>query len=336
MLRKSILSFVAIAALIAVFASSQAGAGEKLQKLRLAYHPNWGPMSVPAADMKGGFFKEEGFDVEWVKFTSGPPEIAAMVSGDISFGYIGHGALALCAEGKATVLSLSHFTNSEAVLVRKASGITDMQGLRGKVVGTELGTSGEVVLNMALEAANMTRDDIKLINMPITSAVSAFIGGSIDGVVAWGSDVTNIISNVDEELVSVVEARDFMDVIPFLSTWIADNDYVKKNPEVVVRFLRALNKCYAYRLNDLEQNMKDCAEFAKKVDIGVTYEDLVPELQQLVFFSNDDAKQWLENGKMAEYFQLHLDYMIKTGRLKSGNVNEYVAFDLMKKGLGME
>ena len=336
MFRKSLLSFVAIAALFAVLVSPRADAGEKLQKLRLAYHPNWGPMSVPAADMKGGFFKEEGFDVEWVKFTSGPPEIAAMVSGDINFGYIGHGALALCAEGKATVLSLTHFTNSEAVLVRKASGITDMQGLKGKVVGTELGTSGEVVLNMALEAANMTRDDIRLINMPITSAISAFIGGSIDAVVAWGSDVTSIISNVDEELVSVVEARDFMDVIPFISTWVADNDYVKNNPEVAVRFLRALNKCYAYRFEDLDRNLRDCADFAKKVDIGVTYEDLVPERNQLVFFSNDDAREWLRDGKMAGYFQLHLDYMIKTGRLQSGNVNDYVAFDLMKKGLDME
>lgn len=334
--RLSVSGFLLILAGVC-FLSSYACAGQARQKLRLAYHPNWGPMSVPAADMKGGFFAEEGFDVEWIKFTSGAPEIAAIVSGDIDFGYIGHGALALCADGRASVISFSHFTNSEAVLVRKASGITSMQGLKDKVVGTELGTSAEVVLNIALETAGMTRDDIRLINMPITSAISAFIGGSIDGVVAWGSDITNIVNNVDEELVSVAQTADFREVTPFLSTWVADNDYVKKNEDTTIRFLRALNKCYAYRFDDLDRNIVDCAEFAKKVDIGVTYKDLLPERDQLVFFSNDDARDWIKSGKMADYFKKHLDYMKKTGRITSDSVKveDYVQFDLMGKGLGM-
>ena len=86
-------------------------------KIRAAYHPNLGPMSIPGIDAKMGYFAEEGLEVEWLKFTSGAPEIAAMASGDLQFGYIGQGALKLCAEGQADVVSLSHLTNSEAILV---------------------------------------------------------------------------------------------------------------------------------------------------------------------------------------------------------------------------
>lgn len=332
-MKKLLAVAVMLAFALALAVPGLALSGEKLTKIRVAYHPNLGPMTIPAADLKNDFFRQEGLDVEWVRFTSGPSEIAAMVSGDIHYGYIGHGALVLCIEGKAEVLSLSHFSNSEALLARKSSSIKTMADLKGKTLGTELGTSGEVLLNIACKKYGINRDEIKVINMPISSAISAFIGGSIDAVVAWGPDILTIKSNVDEELIPVVESKDVLDVVPFLSTWVAATGYADNNPEQTARFLRALYKCYDYRGADLDRIIRDAADFAKKVDLSVAYENLAGEKEQMGFLDSAATRKGLADGTVRNWFQSHLDYLKNTGRVESGDVDKYVRFDLMKKAL---
>ena len=83
-----------------------------LTKISVAYHPGLASLCVPGVGEGEGYFAEEGLEINWVKFTAGPTEIAAMVSGDLQFGYIGHGAHNLCAQGQAHVISLSHISNS--------------------------------------------------------------------------------------------------------------------------------------------------------------------------------------------------------------------------------
>lgn len=303
-------------------------------KIRAAYHPNLGPMSIPGIDAKMGYFAEEGLEVEWLKFTSGAPEIAAMASGDLQFGYIGQGALKLCAEGQADVISLSHLTNSEAILVRADSGIASFEDLKGKKVATELGTNGEVLLNMACEKYNVSRDEIEVINMPISNAIAAFIGGSTDAVVAWGPDLTNIKNNVDEEMLAVVETKDFVDSVPFLGSWIGNPDYIEENQDIVQRFQRALNKCYDYRASHLDETIQAAADFAAGKDIGVSYDDLNSERDQLVFFNLEEEKEWVSSGHMEELFQLQLNYMQGQDQIGADvSVTDYVRLDLIQKAL---
>lgn len=303
-------------------------------KIRAAYHPNLGPMSIPGIDAKMGYFAEEGLEVEWLKFTSGAPEIAAMASGDLQFGYIGQGALTLCAEGQADVISLSHLTNSEAILVRSSSGIESFEDMKGKKLATELGTNGEVLLNMACEKYGIDREEIEVINMPIANAIAAFIGGSVDAVVAWGPDLTNIRNNVDEELTAIVETKDFVDSVPFLGTWIANPDYVEENQDIVLRFQRALNKCYDYRASHLDETIQAAADFAAAKDIGVSYDDLNSERDQLVFFDIAEEKDWVDSGYMEELFQLQLDYMKGQDQVEDTvQVTDYVRLDLIAQAL---
>ncbi len=314
--------------------SSQETPSVETVKIRAAYHPNLGPMSIPGIDAKMGYFAEEGLEVEWLKFTSGAPEIAAMASGDLQFGYIGQGALKLCAEGQADVVSLSHLTNSEAILVRTGSGINSFEDIKGKKLATELGTNGEVLLNMACEKYQVSREEIEVINMPISNAIAAFIGGSVDAVVAWGPDLTNIRNNVDEELTAVVETKDFVDMVPFLGSWIANPEYIDGNPDIVQRFQRALSKCYDYRASHLDETIQAAADFAASKDIGVSYDDLNSERDQLVFFSLAEEKEWANGGHMEELFQLQLNYMTGQGQVpESVKVTDYVRLDLIRKAL---
>lgn len=297
-------------------------------KIRVAYHPNLAPLSVPGADLSEKYFAEEGLEVEWIKFTSGPPEIAAMISGDLQFGYIGHGAHTLAAEGQVDVISLSHLGNSEVIVVREDSGINSMEDLKGKVLATELGTSGEVILDLACKGHNVDRKEIKVTNMQMSGAVSAFIAGQVDAIAVWGTDYTNIRNNVEEPLKVIAQTADFSDQITFPGSWLATPEYIEKNYDVAVRFARALNKCYNFREDNPDQMIKNAAEFSK-----LPYEDLKNEANQAKYFSGRDLAKMVEDGGVIDVYQKQLDYFIETGKLESGDVNTYVRIDIMKDAL---
>ncbi len=151
---------------------------------------------------------------------------------------------------------------------------------------------------------------------------------------AWGPDLTNIRNNVDEELTAVVETKDFVDMVPFLGSWIANPEYIDGNPDIVQRFQRALSKCYDYRASHLDETIQAAADFAASKDIGVSYDDLNSERDQLVFFSLAEEKEWANGGHMEELFQLQLNYMTGQGQVpESVKVTDYVRLDLIRKAL---
>ena len=65
---------------------ASADAGEKkeeskeLDKVKVAYMPNYASLWVVTTAREKGFFEEEGIEVELTKFDDGPTEIAAMES----------------------------------------------------------------------------------------------------------------------------------------------------------------------------------------------------------------------------------------------------------------
>ena len=132
----------------------------------------------------------------------------------------------------------------------------------------------------------------------------------------------------------MVETKDFVDMVPFLGSWIANPEYIDGNPDIVQRFQRALSKCYDYRASHLDETIQAAADFAASKDIGVSYDDLNSERDQLVFFSLAEEKEWANGGHMEELFQLQLNYMTGQGQVpESVKVTDYVRLDLIRKAL---
>ncbi len=298
-------------------------------KIRVAHHAGLSGSITAGIDVAKKIFAEEGLDVEWVLFTAGPPEVAAMVSGDIQFGYLGHGAHTLAAEGKIDVISLSHLGNSEKIFVRKDSGINKIEDLKGKVVATQLGTSGEVILNMALASVGLTKDDVKVMNMDMSGAVTAFIADKVDAIACWDIHATNVVDNVGlDNLNLIAKTSDFADEAAFPGSWIVTPEYAEKNEDVVIRFIRGLYRTYDYRAANLDESIKFAAEFR-----DTDYETFNKTRDDFTPFNSDMIKTMINDGSLLNIYKVQLDYFLREGKLTSGDVNDYVRIDLMKKAL---
>ena len=104
--------------------------------------------------------------------------------------------------------------------------------------------------------------------------------------------------------------------------------------DIVQRFQRALNKCYDYRASHLDETIQAAADFAVGKDIGVSYDDLNSERDQLVFFNLEEEKEWVSSGHMEELFQLQLNYMQGQDQIGTDvSVTDYVRLDLIQKAL---
>ena len=121
---------------------------------------------------------EEGIKVNLTSFQDGPTIIAAMESGSIDIGYIGHGAHKLCIQGNAKIFALSHISNGDAVI--GGPDVKTLEDLKGKKVAYSSGTSSEDILKNALAKADLTMDDIEAVEMEAANIVTAMLSGGVD------------------------------------------------------------------------------------------------------------------------------------------------------------
>lgn len=304
---------------------------EKLKKLKIAYHPNMGGATAIMTGIKTGAFKEQGLEIELKKFTSGPPEIAAMVSGDIDIGYIGMGAHFLAIEGQVDLIAIDALGNSDRLLTRKETGIESIEDLVGKRVAVPLGTSGETVFDLALKKAGVPRDKVKVVNMDIAGAVSAYISGQVDAAAIWAPYTLKAVESLGEdEVVELAKNEDFMPDYVFPCSWIATPKYIDKNRDTVKKFVKGLYNAMDYRVD----NVDEAIDWALEKVEDVEKESAKVETDQMIMMTSSKISDAIESGDIIKWFEGLEKLFLKTGKIEEKvPVEEFVRTDIIEESL---
>lgn len=311
--------------------------GEASQKdfkpvtLKVAYMPNMGSASAIIAGRDQGFYKEMGITVKLVQFQGGPAEIAAMASGDIDISQIGHGAHALCVEGQAQIFGLDLYGKSDEVLANQSKGINRIEDLKGKKVAVTAGTSSEIVLDLALERAGMTRDDLEVVEMDANGAVTAMISGNVDACASWSPSTNIIKEKMGDKVVSLAGNADFFDKVAFPGSFIATEKFAKDNREVLVRFYAATLKAMDYRKDHVEDV---CRELAKEIEADP--DTIIATKDNYEWLTSEDVEKSLEDGSLKKCYESQQQVFLDSGRITEPvPVENYVMFDVMKDALAL-
>jgi NitT/TauT family transport system substrate-binding protein len=163
-------------------------------KVRMGYIGDFHGASMIAVANKLDLWKKHNLAPDIKVFTNGPIQIQALGSGDLDFGYIGPGALWLPITGKAKVIAINVVGFSDRVIGQP--GIKSLQDLKGKTVAVPEGTSGDMLVRLALQKAGMKLEDIKRVTMDPSTIVTAFISGQVDGAGIWYPHVGTIRQRV--------------------------------------------------------------------------------------------------------------------------------------------
>lgn len=302
---------------------------QKLTKIRVAYHPNMGGASAIITGIKQGYFKEYGLDIELVKFTSGPSEIAAMIAGDIQIGYIGFGAHTLAVEGKVDIIATDGIAVPEGIRVRKDSGIKTVNDLKGKSIATQLGTSGEATITQVIAGSGLEKKDIKILNMEIAVAVAAFMANKIDAISVWPPYTIEIDKRMKDDII-VLKGNNVEEQVDSTASWIVTPKYLKNNRSVVINFVKGLYKAMDYRNENIDEVIGYVAEL-----VGIDKETVMLEKYSSNWMYSSKAKQFLEDGTFKNIYSRHQQYFVETKRINStpGPVEEYINLDIYKEAL---
>ncbi len=276
------------------------------------YHPTIGGTTALAIADAYGMFEEECLELRYQRFTAGPPEIAAMVAGRADIGFIGSGAAWLAFRGDVNIIALDNIAMTDEIVAKKSSGINTLEDLKGKTIGAQVGAAGDSLLSLALAKAGLTREDVTIINIDNNNLAAAILStgtDSVDAIAGWQPGTTAIMTALGDDAIKLATNKDFPEA-SFPSTWVANKDFVQKNPEIVQRFVNALTKAQAYRA----ENMQEASEWASQLS-GQPANDLYSQIPFAIWPTGPELKAYYHDGSFAEMLQTLAQQQIAGGRI---------------------
>ena len=214
---------------------------------------------IPIADvaplylgMKKGFFEDEQLTIKPQLAEGGAAITPAVVSGDFQIGFSNTISLLIAASQDLPVEIISQGvlagkTEKEAwadLLVLKGGPIKDPKDLEGKTIAVNtLKNICEVTIKASLEKDGVAVDTLKFAEVPFPDMNAALEGGRVDGAC------------VVEPFVSQGKAGAARGIDPFyvrtapdltVATYFTSTQYAEQNPDVVDRFVEAMNRSLTY------------------------------------------------------------------------------------------
>ncbi|MFC5823908.1 aliphatic sulfonate ABC transporter substrate-binding protein [Nonomuraea insulae] len=293
------------ASAVSLVALSVTACSDDGSTVRFGYISDYNGASLLAIADKQGLWDKQGLTPEVKVFTNGPLQIQALGAGDLDFGYIGPGAMWLPATGKAKVVAINTLAYADRVIGRP--GIKTIQDLKGKKVGVPAGTSGDMVLNLALQKAGMTEKDIEKVPMDPATVVSAFVAGQIDGAGIWYPLIDNIKQQVPD-LVEIASTKAW----PESSFPTAFVSGTKVDGELQNKVIKVLQEANDWRAAHPEESITEAAALLKLDPAKVK-----GDAANVRTMTTEDLVNKTKDGTVAKWLNSLGDFFVSTGQLKS-------------------
>ncbi|NJC21499.1 NitT/TauT family transport system substrate-binding protein [Arthrobacter pigmenti] len=295
--------------------------GEETIDVTFGYIGDFNGTSLLAVAEQEGIWEKHGLNVTESVFTNGPLQIQALGTGDLDFGYIGPGAMWLPASGQAKVVAINTLGQADRVVAQP--GIESIEELRGKTVAVPEGTSGDMILTLALESAGMTKEDVELVPMEPATIVSALASGQVDGAGFWYPALATVKEQVPG-LVELAQNTDFEDQVSFPTAFVAGNDVVANEPEKVDRVLAALREAMQYRSDNMEDTIAATAAM-----LGLEPAQVEADANNVQVLSVEELDSLTEDGTINTWLSGMNDYFISAEKLPEPvDPSEYYTGDL--------
>jgi ABC-type nitrate/sulfonate/bicarbonate transport system substrate-binding protein len=141
-------------------------------------------------------WKQEGVALTALDFPTGRESMQALLGGSAQFATSTDTPVIFAAlQGlKPRILaSYSRYSRDMKVTMSKASGASekDPSSLKGKTIGTRVGTSGQYMLSRYLAMGGLQDSDVKIVDLNPSDMLAATLRGDVDGF-AWTSQASKL------------------------------------------------------------------------------------------------------------------------------------------------
>jgi taurine transport system substrate-binding protein len=282
-----------LAALLALAGCAVGPAGQDSGKptIRIAYQ------SFPSGDLvvKHSRWLEQAlpqYNIKWTKFDSGADINTPFIAGELDFGAIGSSPVA---RGLSAPLNIPYQVafvldvagDNEALVARKATGITDVAGLRGKRIATAFASTAHYSLLAALKQAGLSPSDVQLVDLQPQASLAAWDRGDVDAVYTWLPTLDQLRKTGTTLIASRALATAGK---PTLDLGVVSTAFAAAHPDVV----DVWRKAEARGLSTIQNDPKAAAD-AIGAEIGISSADAANQLSQGIYLTGArlSTPEWL-------------------------------------------
>ncbi|MGI5243025.1 aliphatic sulfonate ABC transporter substrate-binding protein [Dactylosporangium sp. CA-139066] len=305
--------------------SSGGSGGGKTEDVKFGYIGDYNGTSLLAIAEDQKLWAKHGLNATTRVFTNGPLQIQALGTGDLDFGYIGPGAMWLPASGQAKVVAINTLGNADRVIAQP--GITSIEQLKGKTVAVPEGTSGDMILTLALKRAGMTKQDLKIVPMDASVIVSSFSSKKIDGAGFWYPAIATIKKQVPD-LVELARNDDFSSEVSFPTAFVAGNKVISEQQSKAQKTIAALRDAMEFRTANMDKSIELTAKMLK-----IPAEQVKADAANVKVLSVQELDTMTKDGTINKWLTGMGDYFVGAGKLKSPvDPSTYYTGDLFTAG----
>lgn len=249
------------------------------------------PINVPSivAQDKQMFeteFAKDNIQFKWHDLTTPDNQLEALASGSLDFANSLNNLSAILAKANGNdikvISAYSTFPKGIALVAGSNAGISTDADLKGKKIGLQSGTMLYQMLIEDLAKSNLTKNDITLINMDSSTALTALLSGQIDATILPDPLLSKAIASGKAHKIRSAEG-----LISGLSLISVRSDFAKKYPNLVKQYLAVHKQSIHWSRDNLDQALQLTAT-KNQMDIK-TVEKMYPEFS--FDMSLDNAKQ---------------------------------------------
>lgn len=187
--------------------------------------------------LRSGALERHGIKAEEFAVPSGNITMQQMVGRQVDLGtYAGPSFLIGHARGQLVAIAqIEEVGKTTRVMARKELGITTIAGLKGRKIANQTGSSiGNVFVNEIAPKAGLAKADWQEVRMNVNDMVAAMAAKTVDAMI--NVEPYNSIAEADGIAATIMNYWD-VDRMPVFMA--ATPEFVEKNPDAVVRYLRA-------------------------------------------------------------------------------------------------
>ncbi len=265
-----------------------------------------------------GYFKEEGLDVEIILTPGADKVTSAVLSNDVEIGFCGSEATIYVYNGgeKDYLVNFAGLTKKDGSFIVSREKIDNfsLDKLKGKkIIGGRLGGMPEMTLEWTLMENGINLDDVSIdTSIAFASMGGAFIGGEGDYVSLFEPTALEIEKNGYGYVVASL--GELGGNVPY-TVFNARKSYIEKNPDVIKKFNKALQKGLDYTYS---HSSKEIAESISTYFPDTSINDLEKIVKRYI-----DIDSWYKTTYIEEKDFKHVQEIMKNSK----QLDKEVPFD---------
>jgi NitT/TauT family transport system substrate-binding protein len=292
--------------------AKEAGSSKKEEPFKLGFSalPSWYLWYLVE---EKGFFKKHGVDVELVWFPVYADSLSALNTGEID----GNSQALL-----DTITPLDKGIDLKTVFITDNSNggdglvtsdkIKSVKDLKGKRIGTEIGTIEHFFMLTALKDAGLKESDVNFTNLTISDAGNAFLAGNLDAAGLWEPFLSKAVEKKNTH--KLVTSSEYPGLIS--DVFVVRGDAAKEQKQEIEKITAAWFDGLDYLTNNYDESLEIIAKKAEiskeELDIGLKgFKLFTPEQNNTAFKEGNSYDSFYYTAEKNAEFLKDLEFVKK-------------------------